>query len=242
MRLDHLLRRGTTYHYRRRVPLPLVERAGKREVVFSLKTSDLKEARRKRDLEDVKFNALFEKWSASNGANCIGTKQVSTVELIRLVQEYVERHDQTAKRSELTDPELLVEERRQEIDQERTMLNDDQNPNMLQWIYTAGIDALGFPPSDLSSESSLYPFLEIMRRGLAELCDRKLHRSAGNFRKPYVSDLFAPQANAGCSFEKAAKEYLVEVGESARANGSSQKWVDKQKANIEFIFGCRKPK
>lgn len=235
MRSDHLLLRGATYHYRRRVPLPLIERAGKREITFSLKTSDLKEARKKRDLEDVKFNALFEKWTVTEVSDCPGNKQINTAELVHLVQEYVQRHDLKAKCRELTDPELLDEGRQQELDQERAMLNNDENPNVLQWIYNSGFDALGFPSSELSPEGSLLPFLEIMRRGLAELCDRKLHRSAGDFSKPYVSDLFAPQASMGYSFEDAAKEYLVEVSEGARANGSSQKWVDKQKANIALL-------
>lgn len=86
MRSDHLLLRGATYHYRRRVPLPLIERAGKREITFSLKTSDLKEARKKRDLEDVKFNALFEKWTVTEVSDCPGNKQINTAELVHLVQ------------------------------------------------------------------------------------------------------------------------------------------------------------
>jgi integrase len=42
-------------------------------------------------------------------------------------------------------------------------------------------------------------------------------------------------AKGECSFEDAAKDYLAEVAENTRARGNSQKWVDKQRANIALL-------
>jgi hypothetical protein len=53
---NRLLRRNGTYYYRRRVPLHLVEAIGKRVVQYSLKTTNLKEAKRRREVG--RFTAL----------------------------------------------------------------------------------------------------------------------------------------------------------------------------------------
>jgi hypothetical protein len=61
----HLRRRGNVYYLHRRVPLDLVKRYGKSQVSFSLGTTDLKIARKKRDLEDLKLDAVFDSLRAA---------------------------------------------------------------------------------------------------------------------------------------------------------------------------------
>ncbi len=94
---------------------------------------------------------------------------------------------------------------------------------------------LGHPPSKLSRENSLFPFLELMRRGLLELTDRKLLRLDSDFSRSFVSELFSPKQREAVSFSEAANDYLSEVSENARANGTSEKWVDKQRSNIALL-------
>lgn len=62
-----LRRRSNVLYYHRRVPLDPVQRFGKPRISFSLGTADPKMARKKRDLEDLKFNAQFEKLREAPG-------------------------------------------------------------------------------------------------------------------------------------------------------------------------------
>ncbi|OYD78346.1 UNVERIFIED_ORG: integrase [Burkholderia sp. CF145] len=59
--MEHVIRRGARYVYRRRVPAQLVERVGKREVTKALGTADPKEAARLAKRLDVKID---DEWAA----------------------------------------------------------------------------------------------------------------------------------------------------------------------------------
>lgn len=60
--MEHMVRRGATYHYRRRIPTDLVHALnGKREVTFSLQTKDRREAAAAARRASVR---LDEEWSA----------------------------------------------------------------------------------------------------------------------------------------------------------------------------------
>jgi hypothetical protein len=56
----HLTRRDGVWYYRRRVPTPLVPKLGKKVIQFSLETSSLKEAKKRRAAEDLKWTTRFE--------------------------------------------------------------------------------------------------------------------------------------------------------------------------------------
>jgi hypothetical protein len=101
----HLIRRNGVWYYRRRVPTPLVPSFGKKVIQFSLDTSSLKEAKKRRAAEDLKWTTQFEateKLVASNGANDNAPASVPALserDVIRLVQEYVEQTDARIARS-----------------------------------------------------------------------------------------------------------------------------------------------
>jgi hypothetical protein len=72
----HLERRGDTWHYRRRVPTQYVKAVGKTVLRHSLKTSNLKEARRRRDELNVAYERAFaENDAQSNGRAVEGHRQ-----------------------------------------------------------------------------------------------------------------------------------------------------------------------
>jgi hypothetical protein len=50
----HLCRRNGVFYYRRRVPTHLVHTFGKKTIQFSLETSSLSEAKKRRAAEDLK--------------------------------------------------------------------------------------------------------------------------------------------------------------------------------------------
>jgi hypothetical protein len=100
---QRLLRRNGHYYYRRRVPLHLVVTLGRKVVQLSLQTTSLKEAKKRRTLRDLEWDAKFA--AASNPANggdvpAVQTSSlgqpVSENELLQLVRDYVARQDQRA--------------------------------------------------------------------------------------------------------------------------------------------------
>jgi hypothetical protein len=56
----HLMRRNGVYHYRRRVPDSGIAALGRKVIQFSLQTHDRREARRRCEIEDIKWTAQFE--------------------------------------------------------------------------------------------------------------------------------------------------------------------------------------
>src|ERR1700687_6190792 len=100
----HLSRRNGVWSYRRRVPTPLVQAFGKKFIQFSLDTTDLKEAKKRRAAEDLKWTTRFEAAekgvsgtdTIEKGAAVMSGSPLSAREVVRLVQDYVEQTDERA--------------------------------------------------------------------------------------------------------------------------------------------------
>jgi integrase len=75
---DHLIRKGSVYYFRRRVPADLVQAYGKSEHVRSLRTTDKREAERLVRRYDVEMDSLFETLrSAAHAAGARGHANVA---------------------------------------------------------------------------------------------------------------------------------------------------------------------
>src|SRR5579864_1016008 len=89
---QRLLRRNGVYYYRRRVPLSLTEKIGKRVIQVSLQTTSFNEAKKLRTLRDLEWDARFEMSAAiasSDGASA--PSQVGPLDesaLLQLVRDY----------------------------------------------------------------------------------------------------------------------------------------------------------
>lgn len=84
----HLLLRGTTYHYRREVPVDLqAHYAPAREITFSLRTNDRREAVQKARREAVRLDEEFARIRAR--ANAEVRSVISDAEVDRVVQTYL---------------------------------------------------------------------------------------------------------------------------------------------------------
>jgi Domain of unknown function (DUF6538) len=96
---QHLLRRSGVYYYRRRVPLSLVEKIGKKVIQHSLETSSFKEAKKRRTMYDAQWDVRFEAYSTSGLDSKVPVQtsaqnpSFSAAELTQLVRNYVERQD-----------------------------------------------------------------------------------------------------------------------------------------------------
>jgi integrase len=234
---QHLRRRGNIYYLHRRVPLDLVAKYGKSQVSYSLGTTDLKKARKKRDLEDLKLDAEFDQLRHVPSAKPGPVKSMSVPTIIRMVQDYVDRVDGLADRKSLVEPGLTEGEAfdvKQDLEIGRSVLKNQEDPNGLQWLHSEGQKILGHSLADLDTPS-LLPFLEVVRRGLLELQERKLLRLDGDFSRPFLDPLFNPQNRQRLTFGEIADQHLAAVMEEARANDTSQRWVDQQQANIGLL-------
>src|SRR6266404_4749828 len=104
----HLFKREGVWNYRRRVPATLIPLIGKKTIQFSLGTSDLKEAKKRRALEDLKTAAQFEaaekkhKGAANGGSDGLVIPAMGTPlterEAVQHVQEYVRQMDAGSRR------------------------------------------------------------------------------------------------------------------------------------------------
>src|SRR5436190_776405 len=113
----HLIQRNGVWNYRRRVPTALVEALGKRTIQFSHATTKLAEAKKRRAVEDLKWDLQFEALAAQQqnaeaGHQSTTLKQIPPHEVFRLVQEYVERADQRGARQFAQDPPESEDQKR----------------------------------------------------------------------------------------------------------------------------------
>ena len=86
----YVTRRGKVYYYRRKVPSDLrKEYAPKAEITFSLKTSDVREAHRKANIESVRLDEEFE--SLRRRVSAVPTAELSADQIRALADEHYQR-------------------------------------------------------------------------------------------------------------------------------------------------------
>jgi integrase len=241
----HLYKREGVWNYRRRVPTALIPVIGKKTVQLSLGTSNLKEAKKRRALEDLKTDAQFEAAEkklkgAAKGSDGLAVPMTGTPlterEAIQHVQEYVRQMDARSRRDLTEDPPGSGSER-QEIEADigygLNILKSRDDPRADEWVYAAMkrmLAAAGHPVDEAS-----LPLAELARRGLLELQQRKLARIGDDHGRPFFDHLFDPNVPPPVSFGELADQFLAVIEEEAEANQTSEKWVDKQRANVTLL-------
>jgi hypothetical protein len=237
----HLLQRNAVFYYHRRVPLPLVEKLGKKVILFSLGTRDLKKAKKLRAAHDLQWDARFDAAGPGTGPgtqtpNCVPPS--SEPGLLRVVQDYVERTDNRARSLFIADPPgnmAQKAEMRTDVEIGLTILKNVDDPRGTEWAQAIGTkirsaNGMAFP----SSNSDI--FGEIVRRGLLELQNRKLARLEDDFSHAFFDQVFNPPSEAPVvTFGEVADQFIELTDEQAKANNTSQKWVDKQRANLATL-------
>jgi integrase len=244
----HLYKREGVWNYRRRVPTALIPVIGKKTVQFSLGTSDLKAAKKRRALEDLKTGALFDDAEkklkdGAKGSDGLAIPVTGTPlterEAVQHVQEYVRQMDARSQRQLTEDPPGSGTER-QEIEADvgygLSILKNRDDPRADEWVFEAMKRILA--DAGRSEDEASLPhaaFDEIVRRGLLELQQRKLARIGDDHGRPFFDHLFDPHLPAPVSFGELADQFLAVIEEDAGANQTSEKWVDKQRANVTLL-------
>jgi hypothetical protein len=234
---QRLQRRKGVYYYRRRVPLHLVAKFGRKFVQVSLHTTSFKEAKKRRTLRDLEWDAKFAACSSpADGGDgpavpttALG-QSLSESDLLGLVRDYVARQDQRARKRETIDyPENSAQRAEMTIESEveSQILQSRDNPHSQQWIYLAGQEAL--KPTGRSFEDPTIPgeaLAELVRRALLELTRRRHARLADDHSRSFFDQLFDPSRAAKETFGKLAEQYLRLVEEDAAINGLGPRaWI-----------------
>jgi hypothetical protein len=196
---QRLLRRKAVYYYRRRVPLHLVNKIGKKVIQLSLQTTSLKEAKKRRTLCDLQWDARFDAYSNSSPDNenlqtSAVSHPVSQSELVQLVRDYVERQGRRAEQQAVA-PDNAAERAEMKMEEEfvAQTLRVPENQQTQEWVYHAGNDVLeavgkSFDDPDVPGEA----LAELVRRGLLELNRRRLARLADDHSRSFFDQLFDP--------------------------------------------------
>jgi hypothetical protein len=208
---QHLLRRDGVFYYRKRVPKTLVEKVGKAVIQYSLNTSNLSEAKKRRDAENLKWAVRFEALANPAGNPADGPAQVlSEADAVRLVQQFVEQTDAKNRQRLLDDPPHTEAERaamKFDAEMEQQVLRNRDNPNGQQMIADAEnriLKTAGLPVAQASA------FAEYVRRGLLELDQRKLARLDDDHRPVVFDQQFSREARSpDVSFADVAKQFLA---------------------------------
>jgi len=240
---QRLLRRGSgVYYYRRRVPLSLVGKIGRKVVQVSLHTTSLKEAKRRRTLRDLEWDARFDVVGAAEEETCLGegpsvpSTPMAESELLQLVRDYVERRDQAAQKRERSCYPANADETtemRIEAEVEAQMLRARDDVPTLQWIDQASEEVLTPLGKALyGPEMPTDAFFEWVRRGLLELNKRHQARLADDHGRSYFDQLFAPDRPAKVTFGELSEQWLRLTEEEAAINALSLKGIDRQRATL----------
>jgi integrase len=243
----HLCRRNGVFYYRRRVPMHLVEALGKKTIQFSLGTSNLSEAKKRRAAEDLKWTTRFETAEKSLGSTDVSVNgnpaaivsTLSTAEVIRLVQEYIERTDQRSHERFMRDPPESQQQKadiKADIELGQQILRNRDDPRADEIIHHAGQKIL--QPAGLSIDDPRVPspvFAEFVRRALLELDQRKLARLDDDHRHAFFDQQFDPNYRPGVTFGELATQLMQLKEEDAAENRTGQKWLDKQHAQVDLL-------
>ncbi len=244
----HLVRRGTSWYYRRRVPKHLVGTFGKDIVQVSLGTTSLKQAQRARPFRDIEWDKKFgaaEKSLAQavdNGqkASNSGPKVLTEAEAVKRIRTYVETSDERCRGEALTAEPLRPDERREwEIELEIDLAiakgtasqYDHDEFISRQWERI-------FPRTEiLLDEENFSPaaVAELVKRAEIELAKRALTRARDDYRHSYFDHLFDPKVPPAVTVRDLAKQFLTLKSEEAQAHNVAQKTLDKQQANVVLV-------
>lgn len=249
----HLSRRNGVWSYRRRVPTHLIAALGKRVIQFSLRTTNLAEAKKRRAAEDLKWSTRFEaaqkalSGSAGSEPHSVQiARPLPQHEVLRLVQEYVERTDEGTKDRFLRDPpesQQAKAEIKADIEMGIQIVRNADDPRADEIVWSTSKKILR--NAGLSEEAvANAAFAEHVRRGVLELDRRKLARLDDDHSRSFFDQQFNPTRQASVTFGDLVAQFLQMTVDEAAANRTSQKWVDKQRAHaalLSEIVGANTP-
>lgn len=237
----HLVNREGVWYFRRRVPKPLVAALGKNIIQYSLDTSSKKEAKSRREIEDVKWSARFEALLAGQDGSAAPAPapKLSKSQLIQLVRDYVDRMDERFHARYAADPpdcEAQKAEMQADLEVGVQILQDADDPRAQERLSSVGQRIMAEAGQTTEGVSVPYAaFAELVRRALLELDRRKLAHLDDDHRHTFFDQLFNPAQPPDVTFGSLADQFLELRLADATANNVGKKFVDKVTAFVALI-------
>ena len=235
----NLIQIGNKWHYRRRIPKDILAAFdGKNVIKHSLKTSDIKEARERRDVEEVKCNELFKKLraKATDGAQS-PPQELGNDEVKELIRGYVARELTRFNTFMETDPPNANDERPEMMDDQEFILQSlkSENHHAQEWISSTWDKLEAEAANQKMAINANQSVISHVFRALIEISNVKLNVLQHDYSKPFVDPAFALQGPVTHTFKQLAKIYLDKYKESAKINDRAAKSIDKVIQNIALI-------
>ncbi|WP_165504233.1 site-specific integrase [Rhizobium laguerreae] len=189
LKVTGLIRRGSTYSLRRRVPSDLVKALGKAEVVIALHTSSHKVAAEAARLESVRLDRLWEshREALKRGETIDPARKITDTELRRVVAGYFWQHERGARalpdEDEIRDNiehDIAGYEHRDPsaeaglLAQAKVIIREQGLP-----IEVPAATVVGKPPQPFEPSNELVQFVDLIRRADVEHLKRSLDRMDG---------------------------------------------------------------
>jgi integrase len=240
--MQRLLKRGETYHYHRRVPLHLVETIGKKFIRRALGTDSLKEARRRRTLEDARTEAMFR--SAEKGIKPTASRAgVSLGTLTGYVRETVAEMDRKAsERLALAPPadKQKLADLVEDAEIKLGILTDPGDPRQDELVSRATDHIADAHGAELTDAALVAQFAEIVRRGLVEVTRRQIGRLTNENGRAFHDAAFDPAAPQPAPVNVATLDTDIVDGWAAERK-PSQKAVDSCRSELRKFLAHRGP-
>lgn len=244
----HLMKRGDTWHFVRRVPLHLVPAIGKTVIKKSLGTPDLKVAKARRNAQEVATDALFARMEAAliSGRDG-GPREVSIAQLTDHLRAHIAKADARSAAKLLVDPpEDEAQKAEMTMDAEiiLSILGKRDDPRGEEWIDAEARKLLTSAGARVTDRQTEIAFAKLLRRGLVELQRRKLDRFDGHYDRAFHDKMFAPARTPDVSFADLMEIFLAEKMKDYAANGIAEKSGDRIRSAAAYlveVVGCATP-
>lgn len=241
--MQRLLKRGDTYHYHRRVPLHLVDIVGKKFIRLALGTDSAKEARRRRNLEDARTDAMFR--DAEKGIKPgTGRVGVSLETLTGYVRETVETMDRkSSERLALSPPadKRQLADMVEDAQVQLGILTNPGDPRQDEFVASVTDRIAHAQGADMTDAALVAQFAEIVRRGLVEVTRRHIGRLTNSNGSTFHDATFDPATPPPAPASMAALDTDIVDGWAAERK-PSQKAVDSCRSEIRKFIGHTGPK
>jgi integrase len=246
-----LLKRGNGWSYYRRVPTELVPVMGKKFIKKALGVSDIAAARKLRNIENIRVDALFAGLedgtiapALADATRAPATSEIPIAVLTEHVRDAVMRLDRRTAEQHQANPPVdrdELKELREQAEFELGILKDPADPRRDEWVAGVSdriLDALG---ARLTEPQIMAHVSELVRRGLIEVQNRKLDRYDDHHDRGFHDPLFDPARQPEMMFSELVTLFLAEKEEDYRLNDIRQMRADKVQAITAIILEIMGP-
>ena len=231
--------------YYRRVPKALRARFGKPLVKFSRNTTSKAQAIKKRALEDLKYDAIFDALAQNPEAiyepeqGVLSKSAPAKGAVVELIRDYVKRLDTRYESGWLSEPlveKCEVTEAKSEVALELAIASDhapqyDHEQYIAHYLKSI-FGALTQPDPVALSNDALFG---LVKRARIEVLRREQARLNDHHERAFFDKLFDPGLSASVTVGELPDQFIQLEKEDAKHYGTNAKTLDKKETNVALV-------